>query len=739
MSLRIDTNAKTNATQNNPKAQAKKEGKYYVSRGETLISIAKKFNMTLEDFKKYAKLKSNSLSAGQLLDVPHIKVKSGDTLYKIAKQNGMTVDKLKELNGLSSNSISKGDVLYVYQNAQQKAPQPETKPEIKSETKPKSEPKAESKPAEVIQKSANDNSTITLNNGKKHTLKHLKESAIKSAKKEFINTNQYIVRPDPYVVDGKIEAKCEIQNPSSKDGTLKGKVVVLNPGHGGYQQDDGFFDPGVVYNVNGKPMEEWKVCQDYVDILASKLRSKGATVVIVQGAVKNGGMFKQKYLENLIEGKKGSDELRNLMKNTPKSDMLFLSVHIESAKAKPDQKQCSVIAKDQKDIELAKNIKQSLKDGFALYEPEINTERNLYVNNAMGNEITSCLIEIGNIANKDIQKSLVSKYDMNKYMDCVSGAIEKTIGKEDDSWSFSKYIHGLFSKNDREKYIKVTENPTYMVKSGDNYSTIAKKHGITLNYLLELNNLKGNEKLKVGDLLKIPPKREVKNISKLDDVSKAMGVSKDFIKRLKQIEDGYKDNGKPYGDNEFHNKVYTDKAGNKTIGIGHLAEKGQTYLSDKEVLETFANDLLKMEENLWAKLGKEKFEKLPQGVKEALLDMTFNKGTAIITNAMINDLKEGKYEAAINKMTHNKTAKGDEMSGLNKRRLFNISTALKIYDGKKVPQSNIDTIQKLYTNGLTLLKAECKKSGANFENISQGYKDDIKSYFEDIISPTIFS
>ncbi len=744
MSLKIDTNAKTNATQNNPKVQAKKEGKYYVSRGETLSSIAKKFNMTVEDFKKFAKLKSNSLSAGQLLNVPHVKVKSGDSLYNIAKQNGMTVTELKKINGMNSNSIDVGDVLYIYGKTEQtqkpatvekKTVTAKQTPEVKQETKP--EIKSNVKPESNTSKKS-----VTLNNGKTHTLDHLQESAIKSGKNDaaFKNIeNPYIVRPKPYVVNGKIEAKCEVQNPTSKNGTLKGKVVILNPGHGGYQQDDGSFDPGAVYNVNGKPMEEWKVCQDNIAILASKLRSKGATVVIVQGAVQQGGMFKQKYLENLVEGKKGSNEVRNLMKNTPKSDMLFLSVHIESAKTKPDQKQCSVIAKDQKDIELAKNIKLSLKDGFAPYEPTINTERSLYVNNAMGKEITSCLLEIGNIANKDIQKSLESKHDMNKYMECISDAIEKTIGKEEDTWGFSNSLSDFFSKNTRDRYIKVTENPTYLVKSGDNYSTIAKKHGTTLNYLLEINDLKGNETLNVGDLLKIPPKREVKNINSLDDIPKAMGVSKDFIKGLKRIEDGYKDNGKPYGDNEFHNEVYTDDAGNKTIGIGHLAEKGQTHLKDKEVLETFAKDLLKMEENLWAKLGKENFEKLPQGIKEALLDMTFNKGSVIITEQMVNDLKNGKYESAINQMTHNKTAKGVELSGLNKRRLFDVATAIKIYDGKKVPQSNIETIKKLYSRGLELLKAECKNSGTNFENISKGYKDDIKSYFKDIISPTIFS
>lgn len=62
-------------------------------------------------------------------------------------------------------------------------------------------------------------------------------------------------------------------------------------------------------------------------------------------------------------------------------------------------------------------------------------------------------------------------------------------------------------------------------------------------------------------------------------------------------------------------------------------------------------------------------------------------------------------------MTYNKsTTTGKEMSGLSKRRLFDISTAMKIYHGK-VPQSNINTAQNVYNRGIELLRAECKAKG----------------------------
>ena len=56
---------------------------------------------------------------------------------------------------------------------------------------------------------------------------------------------------------------------------------------------------------------------------------------------------------------------------------------------------------------------------------------------------------------------------------------------------------------------------------------------------------------------------------------------------------------------------------------------------------------------------------------------------------LIYCLKQGKWEAAINKLTYNKSTKTkEEMSGLSKRRLFDIALATKMY-GNKIPQSNI--------------------------------------------------
>ena len=273
----------------------------------------------------------------------------------------------------------------------------------------------------------------------------------------------------------------------------------------------------------------------------------------------------------------------------------------------------------------------------------------------------------------------------------------------------------------RSRYLKITQHVDHTLKAGETPSTLARKYNVEERVILMLNGLSKEDatKLQIGQTLKIPPTRTARNINNLNDAASALGVSVDFVKRLKRIEDGLDANKKPFPDNKFHNTPYRDDEGNLTIGIGHVVKSGEkTKLTNKEVLELFVNDMLKMEENLWDVMGgKKNYDKLPQNIKEALLDMTFNKGTAIIEKSpgLVWALKNGKYEAAICKMTNNKSQKGREMSGLSKRRLFDISTAAKMYRGNP-PQSIINTAQQVYNRGVELLKAESTKAYNKFKN-----------------------
>ena len=97
-----------------------KENVYTVKSGDSLYSIAREFDTTVSEIMKLNNLTSTSLSIGQTLEIPTKEqasntyiVKSGDSLYSIASRYNTTVDELRRLNNLTSTSLSIGQVLKV--------------------------------------------------------------------------------------------------------------------------------------------------------------------------------------------------------------------------------------------------------------------------------------------------------------------------------------------------------------------------------------------------------------------------------------------------------------------------------------------------------------------------------------------------------------------------------------------------------------------------------------------------
>lgn len=93
--------------------------KYYVQNGDTLYSIARKYNTTVDEIKSLNNLTSNILQIGQVLNIPtsntedyiNYIVQSGDTLYSIANKYNTSIDTIKSLNSLTSNTLLVGQVL----------------------------------------------------------------------------------------------------------------------------------------------------------------------------------------------------------------------------------------------------------------------------------------------------------------------------------------------------------------------------------------------------------------------------------------------------------------------------------------------------------------------------------------------------------------------------------------------------------------------------------------------------
>ena len=102
---------------------------YVVKKGDTLWSIARAYGLTVEGLKSLNNLTSNNLTIGDSLIVKdssgnsdssssvdnnkYYIVKKGDSLYSIARRNNMTVDELKSLNNLTSNILSIGQKLII--------------------------------------------------------------------------------------------------------------------------------------------------------------------------------------------------------------------------------------------------------------------------------------------------------------------------------------------------------------------------------------------------------------------------------------------------------------------------------------------------------------------------------------------------------------------------------------------------------------------------------------------------
>ena len=99
---------------------------YTVKAGDTLYGIAKKYNTSVEALKDINYFTSNALVIGQVIRIPEMYynydemlppnyinyvVKKGDTLYTIARDNNVSVDTIMKDNGLTNTYLVIGQTL----------------------------------------------------------------------------------------------------------------------------------------------------------------------------------------------------------------------------------------------------------------------------------------------------------------------------------------------------------------------------------------------------------------------------------------------------------------------------------------------------------------------------------------------------------------------------------------------------------------------------------------------------
>lgn len=311
-------------------------------------------------------------------------------------------------------------------------------------------------------------------------------------------------------------------------------------------------------------------------------------------------------------------------------------------------------------------------------------------------------------------------------------------------------------ENARNKFVKITKNPPYTIKAGDTAESIAKKFNVSPDAIIALNSL-DEKSLKIGKVIKIPETRTVKNVKNINDVAKATGFSLEYLKSLEIME-------------EKHNKIYTDKNGVKTIGIGHALSNSEAKrfvgknLSDSQIYTMLAQDLLVREQNIKMIVGDAAYKKMPQPVKDAVMDFVFNRGETIFENKkdLVDSLKKGDYKSAISQMDTDysvmKFKSSEELqayiakfkdkriflvekdgktlrkylSGLDKRRLFEIAHASKIYKNN-IPKEIISSAQNLYNRGLYFLSIETQNRTypqQAYQNIKADFNILVNDWFD---------
>ncbi|MGK0617911.1 LysM peptidoglycan-binding domain-containing protein [Meiothermus cerbereus] len=92
---------------------------YTVQRGDTLFSIAKRHDTTVEILMRLNNLSDATLNVGQVLQLPtqtvQHTVQRGDTLFSIARRYGSTVQAIQQENNLEGTTLSLGQVLRIPQ------------------------------------------------------------------------------------------------------------------------------------------------------------------------------------------------------------------------------------------------------------------------------------------------------------------------------------------------------------------------------------------------------------------------------------------------------------------------------------------------------------------------------------------------------------------------------------------------------------------------------------------------
>lgn len=125
--------------QNNSSQRIEKPVQITIKQGDTISSLAKKFGMKPDEFKQWVGLKSNTVKLGQKINLPNDTVPEGKGILALARKYNMTLEEFGKLNNLpkpyKEYSAAKGEKFYVKSKNS-------AEPAKKTTTTPKNKPAA---------------------------------------------------------------------------------------------------------------------------------------------------------------------------------------------------------------------------------------------------------------------------------------------------------------------------------------------------------------------------------------------------------------------------------------------------------------------------------------------------------------------------------------------------------------------------------------------------------------------
>lgn len=180
--------------------------------------------------------------------------------------------------------------------------------------------------------------------------------------------------------------------PASDKKILKGKVICIDPGHGGS-------DVGAIGTLKGKSIYEKDITISIAGPLRDMLRDAGAKVVMTRSTDKD--------VARAYAGDAEELQARCDVANKAKAD-IFVSIHIDSfSNASVDGTTAYYYPKTGRDLLLARALHQSMMVNLAIPDRGVRSN-DLYVN--MHTDMPACLMEMGFISNTHRLSMLTSSW-----------------------------------------------------------------------------------------------------------------------------------------------------------------------------------------------------------------------------------------------------------------------------------------------------------------------------------------